>query len=194
MKPAFLRWVISLVALFSLIPFQSGRAHIASSADRILPSISSPLSLEGWFHILWGDPREAAGPGELFYLLVDDQGRSFYLDLGAAGKSFSQLLLLNGERVSLQGTWSDLLRDLPRNPVRVEDIRAVPDGTMQGQDLPWQSQDLPWQSQDSDQPRSSRPGAKSCSPSAHWRCWRCSWIRLRRRRFCSTEFPRLSPT
>ena len=141
MKPAFLHWVITLVVLFSLLPFQSGRAHVSSTAKESLASMSSPLSLAGWFHILWGDPQDTLGDGEIFYLLVDDQGRSFYLDLSAAGKPFSEILLLNGERVSLQGSWSDILRDSPRNPLLVEEIRPVEVGTVQ--DQPWQGQDQP---------------------------------------------------
>jgi len=141
MKPAFLNWVISLVVLFSFIPFQSGKARASSTMEDVITSINSPLSLEGWFHILWGDPQDPAGEGEIFYLLVDDQGRSFYLDLGAAGKPFSEILLLNGERVGLQGTMSDLLRYSPRNQLRVEEIRAVEVGAVQ--DQPWQGQDQP---------------------------------------------------
>ncbi|OGO28852.1 MAG: hypothetical protein A2Z16_11180 [Chloroflexi bacterium RBG_16_54_18] len=145
MKPAFLHWVVSLVVLISLIPFQSGRVHAAaldasSTAGGVLASINSPLSLQGWFHILWGDPADAVGEGEIFYLLVDDQGRSYYLDLGSAGKPFSELLLLNGERVSLQGTWSDILRDSKRSPVLVEDIRSQENIPLSGED---QSQPLP---------------------------------------------------
>lgn len=61
-------------------------------------------TLQGSFHLAWGDPRDRALPSRLLYMLTDDQGVTHYLDIDSRRLGgFEFLRKMNGSRVSIQG-------------------------------------------------------------------------------------------
>lgn len=61
-------------------------------------------TLQGSFHLAWGDPRDRALPSRLLYMLTDDQGVTHRLDIDARQLGgFEFLRKMNGSRVSIQG-------------------------------------------------------------------------------------------
>ena len=101
----FLR-ITSLVIFFLIFPFQLRMGNISqeksfTASARADSSFDSLWTLEGWFHIIWGDPKDLQGEGVILYLLQDAEGRSTYLDFSLIEKPFNELLQLNRKEVEV---------------------------------------------------------------------------------------------
>ena len=106
MKSSSFCWITYLVILFLLFPLQlkmENFSHQKSLFSTVLADslIDNSVTLEGWFHIIWGDPKGGQREDILLYFLQDAQGKSTYLDMSQVENTFLELLQFSGKQVQV---------------------------------------------------------------------------------------------
>ena len=129
MKSRYIHWITFLVIFSLLIPFQSRIENLRLEKSLISSvladsSINSSLTLKGWFHTIWGDPKDVHGEDKILYLLQDEWGKSTYLDMSLIENTFVELLQMNGKQVEVViiSNESELFK--PGVAFKVQEIRV----------------------------------------------------------------------